>query len=604
MEQEHRIYKKIRNTKNFSGQTIKTPLNLIFESPNSLQNKIAGRSGVSFAVDISPPYKVQPARRINMKTFINFLIIMYCSTSAVSETKILPQNSLKSKIDINPQTFLPETLFPSENLSSQDNLNIIQTLTKSDKPSLMKKEPTLHILNGEKNTILFGTSNPAKNITSDIFPSPVKETLSVPQKNLKIPASYYTPPNKTKKHPSPSSISFSGKNDPILILTPGETVRLPLPANYRVYVGQKDLLFLHSEKGFLIISGKKEGQTFLRLKNKMYPILIVKKETKQHLLLISQLLKTFWGLDWSLDQNQIKITGRLNRLYDWIKLAERAKENNIPYGFHATLGEGLQEPAETFFKNLFQSQRNPHKLPSPHIQWQNLPVVLIPQGSPKTEKSYQTILQPFGLAPKNDPFWFVPAIPIQIEVALMEISKTAFLALGNPSPSSLLDLINLLLSRGKGHLLHHSSLTAQNNREITIHSGGQIPFIQYNLETRGQTTRWKSHGLTLKITPRLDKKHTIRLQIRGEISSPFGSHPPSLKTQTFSGVFDVKEGQILKLLHLKKQSSGGYFNGGFSLHPLSAGMNKQKYKMSHTVLLRASLLQNKAPNKTKEISEK
>ena len=562
-----------------------------------------------------------------MKTFINSLIIMCCSASAVSETKNPQQNSLESKKDINSQTFLPETLFPSENLSSQNNLNFL------------KKEPALHILNDEKNTIVSGTSNPVKNITSDTFPSSVKETSSAPQKNPKIyppglnfedsfeeiPASAgvlssgrrqnnsksqnantinISSPAKIKKHPSPSSVSFSGKKDSVLILTQGETTRLPLPVNYRVHVGQKNLLFLRSEQGFLIIGGKKEGQTFLRLKNKMYPVLIVKKETKQHLLLIDQLLKNFWGLDWSLDQNQIKISGRLNRLYDWIKLEELAKGNNIPYVFHATLGEGLQKPAETFFKQLFQSQKQHHRLPPPHIQWQDPPFALIPQGSLENETFYQKILQPFGLIPKIDPSWFIPATPIQIEIALLEISKTAALALGNPAPSSLLDLLNLLISQGKGRLIHHSSLTAQNNREITIHSGGQIPFTQYNLETRGQTTRWKSHGLTLKITPNLDRKHTLRLKIHGQFSSPFGSHPPSLKTQTFSGIFDVKEGHILKLLHLKKQSSGGYFNGGFSLHPLSAGVNKQNYKMSQTVLLRASLLKNKVSDKTKEVFEK
>lgn len=399
-------------------------------------------------------------------------------------------------------------------------------------------------------------------------------------------------PLQNKSHPLSSPVSFSGKNDRILILSPGETTRLPLPDNYRVYVGQKSLLFLHSEKGFLVISGKKEGQTFLRLKNKTYPVLIVKKELKKHILQVNQLLKNFWGLDWSLDQNQIKITGQLNRLYDWVKLSEKARQYNIPYLFYASLGEGLKEPAENFFKHLFHSQKQNQALPPPHIQWQNLPLAFIPQGSGETENLYQKILKPFGLTPKTDPVWFLPAISIQMEIALLEITKNTSLAFGNPSPSSLLDLLNLLLSRGKGRLLHHSSITTQNERETTIHSGGQIPFTQYNLGTQQQTTRWKSHGLLLKITPKWNKKKTFRLKIRGEISSPMGSHPPSLKTQTFSGIFDVKEGQILKLLHLKKQSEGKSLNGGLSLLPFNASAERQNYKMSQIVLLRASLLNN------------
>ncbi|MCY4512968.1 MAG: hypothetical protein OXB86_04700 [Bdellovibrionales bacterium] len=402
-------------------------------------------------------------------------------------------------------------------------------------------------------------------------------------------------PLQNKNYTVPSSVSFSGKNDRILILSPGETTRLPLPNSYRVYVGQKHLLFLHSKNGFLIISGKKEGQTFIRLNNKIHPVLIVKKELKQHILLIDQLLKTLWGLEWSLDQSQIKITGQLNRLYDWVKLSEKARQNNIPYLFHASLGEGLKESAESFFRQLFHSRK---KTP-PYIQWQNLPLVFIPQGSKEIEKFYQKTLKPFGFILKTDPVWFTPATSIQIEIAFLEITKNTSLAFGNQSPSSLLDLLNLLLSRGKGRLLHHSSITAQNERETTIHSGGQIPFTQYNLETRRQNTRWKSHGLLLKMTPKWNKKKTLRLQIRGEISSPFGSHPPSLKTQTFSGIFDVKEGQILKLLHLKKQSKGNSLNGGLSLLPFSAQMNQQNYKMSQIILLRASLYKEQQKNQYK-----
>lgn len=520
----------------------------------------------------------------------------------------------------NPQKPLTaDTSLLSDNPLLQNSSDIIQTLTKFNKSNLTKNEIISETLNHRKNPIISSDSIYMENTTTsktlsdltenikekkpeasgktpDIFSSFKKEISSIPS----------NPPSPSeKKSRSPSlSVSFSGKNNRILILTPGETARLPLPTSYRVYVGQKDLLFLHSEKGSLVITGKNEGQTFLRMKNKVYPILIVKKELKQSILLVDQLLKKFWGLEWSLDQNQIKITGRLNRLYDWIKLAEIAKQNNIPYLFYATPGEGLKEPAEHFFKTLFDSQRENRSLPPPIIQWHTPPIAFIPQDSKDAEEFYQKILKPFGLIPKTDSFWFIPALSIQIEVALLETATNTSLAFGNPTPSSLLDLLNLLLSRGKGRLLHHSTLTAQNNRETTIHSGGQIPLTQYNLETRQQSTQWKSHGLTLKITPRLDKKNTIQLQIRGEISSPFGSHPPSLKTQTFSGVFDVKEGQILKLLHLKKQSGGGYFNGGLSLLPLSVKTDKQNYKMSQMVLLRASLLKNSMQASKEEIIEK
>ena len=535
-------------------------------------------------------------------TGLSILIVLF-STITVAE-RIIPMNK---KLINNPQK--PLTADTPLSLSSFSLHN--NSKTKSDKLNSIEDNTTSDTLNQGKEPLGIGSLSPIENTAiskalSDLTENTKQKNPETSEKNLDVFSSFKKEihsipstslsPSEKKSHSSSLSVSFSGKSNRILILTPGEATRLPLPASYRVYVGQKDLLFLHSEKGSLVITGKKEGQTFLRLKNKVYPVLIVKKELKQSILLVDELLKNFWGLDWSLDQNQIKITGRLNRLYDWMKLAEVAKQNNIPYLFYATLGEGLQEPAEHFFKTLFYSQKENRSLPSPIIQWHNPPIAFIPQDSQDTEEFYQKILKPFGLIPETDSFWLIPALSIQIEVALLETTTNTSMAFGNPAPSSLMDLLNLLLSRGKGRLLHHSSLTAQNNRETTIHSGGQIPLAQYNLETRQQSTRWKSHGLTLKITPHMDKKNTIRLQIRGEISSPFGSHPPSLKTQTFSGVFDVKEGQILKLLHLKKQSGGGYFNGGLSLLPLSAKTDKQNYKMSQVVLLRASILKN--PMKT------
>ena len=539
------------------------------------------------------------------------LVILF-SITTITTAEVITSIKSKKLIDNPKQTLMTETSPPLNNFPLHENSNIIQILTKSNKLNLTENETTSDTLNHGKSSTVSGDSNYMEDITTSKVLSDLTENtkqkspdiFSPAQKEIHSIPSTSPSPSEKKSHSSSLPVSFSGKSNRILILTPGETTRLPLPASYRVYVGQKDLLFLHSEKGSLVITGKKEGQTFLRMKNKVYPILIVKKELKQSILLVDELLKNFWGLDWSLDQNQIKITGRLNRLYDWMNLAEVAKQNNIPYLFYATLGEGLQEPAEHFFKTLFHTQRENRSLPPPIIQWHNPPIAFIPQDSQDTEEFYQKILKPFGLIPKTDSFWLIPALSIQIEVALLETTTNTSLAFGNPAPSSLLDLLNLLLSRGKGRLLHHSSLTAQNNRETTIHSGGQIPLTQYNLEIRQQSTRWKSHGLTLKITPHLDKKNTIRLQIRGEISSPFGSHPPSLKTQTFSGVFDMKNGQILKLLHLKKQSEGGYFNGGLSLLPLSAKTDKQNYKMSQVVLLRASFLKNIMKAPIEKVTEK
>ena len=402
--------------------------------------------------------------------------------------------------------------------------------------------------------------------------------------------------NPDKKSPSPSIsgsaglLSARGRPGRTLLLTPGERMSLPLPDNHRVYVGQKDLLFFQAEGSRLILSGKREGETFLRLKNKIYPVLVVKKELKRHILLVDRLLKGFWGLEWSLHQGRIQITGRMNRLYDWIELAELARMSGISYRWTASPGEGLRESAKRFFTDLFQERAG---LPPPDIQWPSLPLARVPEGR---VEEYQALLEPFGLVAEPAPLWFVPAPLIQIETALLETSKSSSLAVGGISQIfSFRDLLNLLVGGGKGRLLHHSSLVAQNGREIKIHSGGQIPFTQYNLETHQQSLRWKSHGLTLRITPQLDGKGALRLKIQGEISQPLshgGSNPPPLKTQNISGVFDMGEGEIIKLIHIKKRGRGMHFNGGLPL-PLAGKGGGRVYRMSRMVFLRASVLKDR-----------
>ena len=192
-----------------------------------------------------------------------------------------------------------------------------------------------------------------------------------------------------------SQSSFSER----LILSLAEKIFLPLPLNQKIHIGNKNLVAIHKEQNLFSLMARKEGQTLLISGNKKYEIFIFNKEKKSQALKLDRLLKSFWGLKWSVSDQQIfQVTGNLNRLSDWVELAKISQQHNIPYQFKALPSEGLEKQIQYYFKQLFKKQA------PPEIIWQKLPIVFIPQTILLSE--YEKRLEPFGLTPKEDVLWF------------------------------------------------------------------------------------------------------------------------------------------------------------------------------------------------------
>ncbi len=379
----------------------------------------------------------------------------------------------------------------------------------------------------------------------------------------------------------------------ITLISLGEKRKLPLSPDRVVHIGNKKLLSLSTYGNDLHLLGKKEGQTFLTLGSKNYKIIVLKENTKKHLLLLDKIIKKTWGLNWTLSkENMIQITGQLNRMYDWVQIAKLSKAYNIKYEFTAQLGESLEPVVLAFFKSLLKD----HIIPE--IQWTKLPIALIPK---KAQISlYEKKLAPFGLKIQQDEKWFSKPPFIEIEIALIETTSSSSLFFGNNSTNkdeispmtSLLKLLNLLKTSGRGKTIHHSSVLTQNGQEVHIRNGGEIPFSKYNNETKQHSTQWKSYGLNLHITALLDKKETIELKIKGEISEPLSilmkDGPPPLKNQTLKTTVKVKNKEIVKIYHQKKEGTGTFSKGGlgFSFSFLkSIVRNNNKYQTSQMILL-------------------
>ena len=390
-----------------------------------------------------------------------------------------------------------------------------------------------------------------------------------------------------------------------LILSIGESALLPLPANKTIRTGDKSLVTVQEQEdaGRFLLFAKKEGQTLLFAGQKQYELFIFPPETKIKALAWDQLIKKSWGLKWSLDkEGGFMVTGRLNRLHDWLDMAELSQQYGINYQFKASLENGLRKSARQYFKNLFKHS------PPPDILWNELPFVLFPQGA--QAKLYETSLQPFGLKPRPDPSWLNKAPFIEIEIALMEALSSESSGFGGTgleekSPLSLLSFLNFMKSRGRGKTLHHSLLVGQSGQSLKIQSGGQIPFSSYNAKAEQNSTRWKAYGLNLDITPHQDKKNRIAIDIKARFSEPLlwgaGGQAPPLKTQSIESRIVLEDGEIVRLFQINKQSGGTTNRGALSLlSPLSRLFfsGDESSQAGKFVFLQARRLENKnAPAK-------
>ena len=389
-----------------------------------------------------------------------------------------------------------------------------------------------------------------------------------------------------------------------LILSPGESLTLPLGANKTIRIGDKSLASLRElpDEGRFSLLAKKEGQTLLVVGQIRYELFIFQAQTKAKALLLDQLIKNCWGLRWSLDKEAgFSVTGRLNRLHDWLDIAQLAKKHNITYQFKAFVEDSLKQTAEPYFKSLFKS------VSPPDILYDDLPVALFPQGA--EAPLYETALRPFGLKARPDPSWPAKAPFIEIEIALMESLSSESSHFGgtggqDTSPISLLSFLNFMKSKGWGKTLSHSMLVGQSGQSLKIQSGGQIPFASYNAKTEQSSTHWKSYGLSLDITPRQGKKRRIVMDIKAQFSEPLptgpGSSPPPLKTQSVNSRVVLRDGEIVRLFKINKQASGVSDRGSLSaLNPLAGLMfnGEQTYQTGRFVFLQARILksQEKTP---------
>jgi pilus assembly protein CpaC len=107
-----------------------------------------------------------------------------------------------------------------------------------------------------------------------------------------------------------------------------------------------------------------------------------------------------------------------------------------------------------------------------------------------------------------------------------------------------------LAQRGEAVMLAQPQLLARSGATASFLAGGEVPYS--TTDSRGNTnTQFKPYGVSLNITPRIDRNGAIRSRIDVEASSVDTSLSvsggPALRTRRASTEFNVRSGQTLVL---------------------------------------------------------
>lgn len=150
--------------------------------------------------------------------------------------------------------------------------------------------------------------------------------------------------------------------------------------------------------------------------------------------------------------------------------------------------------------------------------------------------------------------------------------------------------IAALAQRGEAVMLAQPQLLARSGASATFLAGGEVPYV--STDTRGNpTTLFKPYGVSLRITPRIDRNGVIRSLIEVEASSVdmalTAAGGPALRTRRASTEFNVRSGDTLVIggfLSRERSDDISGLPGLKDIPILGALFSSRRYQLRETEL--------------------
>lgn len=393
-----------------------------------------------------------------------------------------------------------------------------------------------------------------------------------------------------------------------LVLKIGEDVRLPIPANHRVWVQNRKLVEINTRGGFLILSGRSEGLTSLQVGARGYQVQVIQPLKKALHKNLEKHLRQMLGLRLQFKKSQVHISGKLYRWEDWLQLAKISEAEGVPYIMNAEIPPGLQTKAQNHWQKEFTAA-GLAPLPIHFAHPLQARTALAPQLFIK----YEEVLAPFGVTLEKDPQALDVAPVVKVQITVAEVRRDFSRKYGLEWPASYSarvlsdgqkefeDLVltaHALEKQGQGKILASPTLLCRSGKEAEFLAGGEFPIKISNYKARDIV--WKKYGVLLKVKPQADSSGRMSIAIETEVSTIDDSRKvdgiPGLLTNRLSSHFDLSRSQTIVLSGLIKNEEGKSSDGlpGLSGIPVLGGLfgsrDFREHRTELVILVRPAIM--------------
>lgn len=355
------------------------------------------------------------------------------------------------------------------------------------------------------------------------------------------------------------------------VLPVGGTKTLTTNPNQSIVIEKKGVIKVHDMNHSVQITGHKDGTVLLHLGRQQHKFHILSPQRYQSYQALQNWIKNKRGPELLWDSHHLILQGRLLRCQDF----EDFPVQQISEDFTFINRMSVEKNSEECINSYVTQKLNLHQLEDGHLQRTSYWKLILNQKLEKKKKSYQEILNPWGIQIQFHPD--TPRLQPMIRMKLFILHAThsfmrdwgvqwpsQFTAKVAPhAPISAEEFhlqLNALESTGQGQLLATPELVGESGAKVEFHSGGEFP-IRTNTQFNN-SLQWKPYGLFLTITPVLLAKEQLRFEIKLNLSSLDKSlmvdDVPALLQHNLKTVIETKKlGPIVLSGFLQKDQSEG-----------------------------------------------
>ncbi|MEY4617211.1 MAG: hypothetical protein RJB66_2171 [Pseudomonadota bacterium] len=352
----------------------------------------------------------------------------------------------------------------------------------------------------------------------------------------------------------------------ILVVEQNKFVEVSVNKNDSITIEAKGIASLRDLGNQLLIYGKKQGETLLRIGKKPYHLIVTDSIGHLSYLRLLTVIDNLPTLSLDYRDHFFRIHGRLNEASTWLTLAKLNLERFV-----------LEANVTDKDLRLIEQRLNDHLdrsgFPRVKLTMEPFPTARLPKLAIANSQMV-TLLHHYGLNIKVDEQRLLPKELIRVQVTLLEMRRSYSEKLGLDWPSQLTAQIlpqklipdsplgtltfDWIAQKGHGKILAAPVLVTSSGSEADFFAGGEFPVKTKTKQT--QTVQWKKYGISLKIKPKADPDGKLSIDLKSEISTIDPGEKvdgiPSLFTNSMNSHFDLEQAQSIALSGLIKKVGG------------------------------------------------